>query len=302
MQREEAVLLPKIHQIDNTVPAGLEHSADLVEDVGKTVDKGRVVDNAAEITRERAVVARRAAVGSTAPPQNIPVGRRSDAQPYGVERKVARKHASIRGDHAVRPLGPAERRRGQASARQGDCSLRQVEADPSVPKGGSSQECGTRTAERIENRARTRRQQTTDHTVHKLFRKYSRIVDTGLRGRLPEVSPYRNGVAEPVTTGERVRATGRNQARSHQQEGCRRGDKEGARDYTLSGRVALTPSVEIGLRHDRSDAKNGAGTEVGSGLVVSDQAGGLSLDMRNGSTTGRSRTANRRGLTHGGGP
>ncbi len=51
MQREEAVLLPKIHQIDNTVPAGLEHSADLVEDVGKTVDKGRVVDNAAEITR-----------------------------------------------------------------------------------------------------------------------------------------------------------------------------------------------------------------------------------------------------------
>ena len=168
----------KIHQIDNTVPAGLEHSADLVEDVGKTVNKGRVVDNAAEITRERAVVARRAAVGSTAPPQNIPVGRRSDAQPYGVGRKVAGKHASIRGDHAVRPLGPAERRRSQASARQGDSSLRQVEADPSVPKGGSSQECRTRTAERIENRAQTRRQETTDHTGHKLFRKYSRIVDT----------------------------------------------------------------------------------------------------------------------------
>ena len=128
--------------------------------------------------------------------------------------------------------------------------------------------------------ARIRRQETTDHTDRKLFRKYSRIVDTGLRGRLPEVGPYRNGVAEPVTTGERVRATGRNQARSHQQEGCRRGDKEGARDYTLSGRLALTPSVEIGLRHDRSGAKKGAGTDVGGGLVVTDQAGGLSLDMR----------------------
>ena len=193
---------------------------------------------------------------------------------------MAGKHAGIRGDHAVRPLGPAERRRGQASARQGDCSLRQVEADPSVPKGGSSQECRTRTAERIENRARTRRQEATDHTDHELLRKYSRIIDTGLRGGLPEVGPYRNGVAEPVTTGQGIGATGRNHARSHQQEGCRRRDKEGARDYRLSGRRALSPSVEIGLRDNRSDAKNRAGTDVRGGLAVTDQAGGLSLEMR----------------------
>ena len=34
---------------------------------------------------------------------------------------------------------------------------------------------------------------------------------------------------------------------------------EGSRDYALAGRVALTSSVEVGLRHDGGDAETGAG-------------------------------------------
>ena len=45
---------------------------------------------------------------------------------------------------------------------------------------------------------------------------------------------------------------------------------EGARDYTLAGRLSLRPSVEVGLRHDGGDAETGAGLDVGGGLVVSD--------------------------------
>ena len=55
---------------------------------------------------------------------------------------------------------------------------------------------------------------------------------------------------------------------------------EGSRDYTLAGRLSLTPSVEVGLRHDGGDADNGAGMDVGAGLVVSDAATGLAVDVR----------------------
>ena len=55
---------------------------------------------------------------------------------------------------------------------------------------------------------------------------------------------------------------------------------EGSRAYTLAGRLSLTPSVEVGLRHDGGDAETGAGMDVGAGLVVSDAGTGLSVDMR----------------------
>ena len=55
---------------------------------------------------------------------------------------------------------------------------------------------------------------------------------------------------------------------------------EGARDYTLAGRLSLRPSVEVGLRHDSGDAETGAGMDIGSGLVVSDASTGLSVDVR----------------------
>ena len=55
---------------------------------------------------------------------------------------------------------------------------------------------------------------------------------------------------------------------------------EGSRGYTLGGRMSLTPSVEVGLRHDGGDAETGAGMDVGAGLVVSDPSMGLSVDVR----------------------
>ena len=55
---------------------------------------------------------------------------------------------------------------------------------------------------------------------------------------------------------------------------------EGSRDYTLSERLALRPSVEVALRQDGGDAETGAGMDVGAGLVVSDSSTGLAVDVR----------------------
>ena len=55
---------------------------------------------------------------------------------------------------------------------------------------------------------------------------------------------------------------------------------EGSRAYTLAGRLSLTPSVEVGLRHDGGDAETGAGMDVGAGLIVSDSSTGLAVDVR----------------------
>ena len=55
---------------------------------------------------------------------------------------------------------------------------------------------------------------------------------------------------------------------------------EGSRGYTLAGRLSLTPSVELGLRHDGGVAETGAGMDVGAGLVVSDAGTGLAVDVR----------------------
>ena len=54
---------------------------------------------------------------------------------------------------------------------------------------------------------------------------------------------------------------------------------DGARDYTLAGRLSLRPSVEVGLRHDGGDAESGAGLVVGSGLVLADASTGLAVDL-----------------------
>ena len=55
---------------------------------------------------------------------------------------------------------------------------------------------------------------------------------------------------------------------------------EGSRAYTLGGRLSLTPSLEVGLRHDGGDAETGAGMDVGAGLIVSDAGTGLAVDVR----------------------
>ena len=47
-----------------------------------------------------------------------------------------------------------------------------------------------------------------------------------------------------------------------------------------AGGGTLTPSVEIGVRHDGGDAETGFGADIGAGLSWSDPARGLSADVR----------------------
>ena len=55
---------------------------------------------------------------------------------------------------------------------------------------------------------------------------------------------------------------------------------EGSRAFELEGGGALTPSLELGLRHDGGDAETGTGIEVGGGLSYTDPASGITVDAR----------------------
>ena len=55
---------------------------------------------------------------------------------------------------------------------------------------------------------------------------------------------------------------------------------EGSRPIRLSGGATLTPSLEIGVRHDDGDAETGFGLDLGGGLAVSDPGRGLEAELR----------------------
>ena len=55
---------------------------------------------------------------------------------------------------------------------------------------------------------------------------------------------------------------------------------EGSRPVSLSGGASLTPSVEIGVRHDGGDAETGFGIDFGGGIAWSDPKSGLSAELR----------------------
>ena len=55
---------------------------------------------------------------------------------------------------------------------------------------------------------------------------------------------------------------------------------EGSRAFALEGGGALTPSLEVGLRHDGGDAETGTGIEVGGGLSYTDAATGITVDAK----------------------
>ena len=55
---------------------------------------------------------------------------------------------------------------------------------------------------------------------------------------------------------------------------------EGSQSMTVGGRMAFTPSVEVGIRQDGGDAEVGRGLDVGLGLVVADGVTGLAVDVR----------------------
>ena len=55
---------------------------------------------------------------------------------------------------------------------------------------------------------------------------------------------------------------------------------EGSRAFALEGGGALTPSLEVGLRHDGGDAETGTGIELGGGLSYTNPATGITVDAK----------------------
>ena len=55
---------------------------------------------------------------------------------------------------------------------------------------------------------------------------------------------------------------------------------EGSWAVRFEGGATLTPSLEIGVRHDGGDAETGTGADLGAGVAWSDPGGGLSAELR----------------------
>lgn len=55
---------------------------------------------------------------------------------------------------------------------------------------------------------------------------------------------------------------------------------EASQSFSLRRRMALTPSIEVGVRQDGGDAESGTGMDVAGGLTFTDTATGLSVDVR----------------------
>ena len=55
---------------------------------------------------------------------------------------------------------------------------------------------------------------------------------------------------------------------------------EGSRPILFDGGITLTPSLEIGVRHDGGDAETGFGLDLGGGLALSDPKRGLQAELR----------------------
>ena len=55
---------------------------------------------------------------------------------------------------------------------------------------------------------------------------------------------------------------------------------EGVHPVPLAGGAVLTPSFEIGVRHDGGDAETGFGADIGAGVVWSDRARGIEAELR----------------------
>ena len=55
---------------------------------------------------------------------------------------------------------------------------------------------------------------------------------------------------------------------------------DGSRTFSFASGAALTPSLELGVRHDAGDAETGTGLEVGAGLGYADPSRGLDMALR----------------------
>ena len=71
---------------------------------------------------------------------------------------------------------------------------------------------------------------------------------------------------------------------------------EGSRPFNFEDGATLTPSVEIGVRHDGGDAETGFGVDIGGGIAWSDPKRGLSAELRGRSSARRRATSLSAGL------
>ena len=55
---------------------------------------------------------------------------------------------------------------------------------------------------------------------------------------------------------------------------------DGSRTFLLASGAALTPKLELGLRHDGGDAETGTGVEFGAGLGLADPSRGLDMALK----------------------
>ena len=55
---------------------------------------------------------------------------------------------------------------------------------------------------------------------------------------------------------------------------------DGSRTFAFASGAALTPKLEVGVRHDAGDAETGTGLEVGAGLGFADPSRGLDMALR----------------------
>ena len=55
---------------------------------------------------------------------------------------------------------------------------------------------------------------------------------------------------------------------------------KGSQPFGLGGDAVLTPSLELGVRHDGGDAETGFGADIGAGLALAAPSRGLSAELR----------------------
>ena len=110
----------------------------------------------------------------------------------------------------------------------------------------------------------------------------------GLRGVVVE-APAEGGMELSVktdammvrTSSDAARGTGGSMAGSQADVTRLRLALEGTwQGLRTAGGATLTPTMEVGVRHDGGDAETGYGADIGAGIAWSDPARGLSADVR----------------------
>ena len=109
---------------------------------------------------------------------------------------------------------------------------------------------------------------------------------TGLRGVLldgGDAAPTLSAKTDAMilqTSSDAVSGNGGNLAAAEAEVTRLRLGLEGSQPFRLAEGATLTPSVEIGMRHDGGDAETGFGVDIGGGLAWSDTARGIAAVVR----------------------